>query len=59
MKLESPVVDLEPHEWRRIVKWFYKPGWPPWDWRPFVFLYVLLPSLAVASIADFLRYLGF
>jgi len=56
--LESPVVDLEPHEWRRVIKWFYK-GWPPWNWRPFVFLYVMAPGLAVASIGDFLRYLGF
>jgi hypothetical protein len=58
MKLESPVIDLEPHEWRRAGQWFF-PSWPPWNWRPFVFLYVLLPGLAAASIADFLRYLGF
>lgn len=56
MRLESPVIDLEPHEWRRIVKWFYKPGWPPWNWPPFVRLYVLLPLLAVGGLAD---YFGF
>jgi hypothetical protein len=52
MKLESPVIDLEPHEWRRIVKWFYK-GWPPWNWPPFVKLYILVPGLTIAWIADF------
>jgi len=55
MKLESPVIDLEPGEWRRVVKWFYK-GWPPWNWPPFVRLYVLLPLLAVGGLCDLLGF---
>ena len=58
MELESPVIDLEPHEWRRIVKWFYK-GWPPWNWRPFVALYVLSATFAIVTIAEFLGIPGF
>ena len=56
MELESPVIDLEPHEWRRIVKWFYK-GWPPWDWKPFIFLYAMAPGLVISFGADLFSYL--
>jgi hypothetical protein len=52
VKLESPVIDLEPHEWRRIVKWFYKPSWPPWNWRPFVALYMLSAAIAFGGLCD-------
>jgi len=59
MKLESPVIDLEPHEWRRIVKWFYKPGWPPWDWEPFISLYVLSATFAFVTVGELLGIPGF
>ena len=52
-ELESPIIDLERHEWRRIVKWFYK-GWPPITWPPFVALFQMACLFAGAMIAEFL-----
>jgi hypothetical protein len=47
------VIDLEPHEWRRAGQWFFNPGWPPWDWKPFIFLYWASGCFSVVMVAHF------